>query len=190
MQHVGVNIGDGTVVHARGTADGVIRSKFSSDPWTHYRTILSGVVSELDATTGVYAELFDADLNNISERSQTYGEALFEAAEYPELMQAMGGNEQGESTVRFDKQGTPPHDIYIYFRWVPTDNTLHNRMLIVLGMSRYSVSNSISSWIVYGAAALIIIAAAFILAAEILLSRVGSISAQKEGSKKWRKTSS
>ena len=36
MQHVGVYIGDGWCVDARGTADGVIKTKFSSYPWTHF----------------------------------------------------------------------------------------------------------------------------------------------------------
>lgn len=36
MQHVGVFIGGGWVIEARGTAEGVIRSHFNSYPWTHY----------------------------------------------------------------------------------------------------------------------------------------------------------
>ena len=36
MQHTGIYIGDGTVVHAKGTASGVVREKLGAYPWTHY----------------------------------------------------------------------------------------------------------------------------------------------------------
>ena len=36
MQHTGLYLGDGTVVHAQGTKTGVIRQKFTEYPWTHY----------------------------------------------------------------------------------------------------------------------------------------------------------
>lgn len=36
MQHTGVAIGDGTCVHARGTAYGVVRQDMQDYPWTHW----------------------------------------------------------------------------------------------------------------------------------------------------------
>ena len=36
MQHTGVALGDGTCVHARGTAYGVIRQNTGEYPWTHW----------------------------------------------------------------------------------------------------------------------------------------------------------
>ena len=36
MQHTGVALGDGTCVHARGTAYGVVRQKMSQYAWTHW----------------------------------------------------------------------------------------------------------------------------------------------------------
>jgi len=36
MQHTGVALGDGTCVHARGTAYGVVRQKMSEHAWTHW----------------------------------------------------------------------------------------------------------------------------------------------------------
>lgn len=35
-QHTGASLGDGTVVEARGTAKGVIRSRLTEYPWTHW----------------------------------------------------------------------------------------------------------------------------------------------------------
>ncbi len=36
MQHTGIALGDGTCVHARGTAYGVVRQKMSEYAWTHW----------------------------------------------------------------------------------------------------------------------------------------------------------
>ena len=36
MQHTGLALGDGTCVHARGTAYGVVRQNLSDYPWTHW----------------------------------------------------------------------------------------------------------------------------------------------------------
>ena len=36
MQHTGVALGDGTCVHARGTAYGVVRQQLDEYPWTHW----------------------------------------------------------------------------------------------------------------------------------------------------------
>lgn len=36
MQHTGVALGDGTCVHARGTAYGVVRQQVDEYPWTHW----------------------------------------------------------------------------------------------------------------------------------------------------------
>lgn len=36
MQHTGIYLGNGYVIDARGSSAGVIKSKFSSYPWTHF----------------------------------------------------------------------------------------------------------------------------------------------------------
>ncbi len=36
MQHTGVSLGDGTCVHAKGTAYGVVRDKLADGSWTHW----------------------------------------------------------------------------------------------------------------------------------------------------------
>lgn len=41
MQHTGIAIGDGTCVHARGTAYGVVRQRMAECPWTHWGLLKS-----------------------------------------------------------------------------------------------------------------------------------------------------
>ena len=45
MKHVGVSLGDGYVIDARGHRAGVIKTRFESYPWTHY-AIPSGLKKE------------------------------------------------------------------------------------------------------------------------------------------------
>lgn len=49
MVHTGIYLGDGTVVEARGHADGVIRSDVCDYPWTHW-AILGGMAAPEGAT--------------------------------------------------------------------------------------------------------------------------------------------
>jgi len=156
----------------------------------NYQAVLSSVVTRLDGEMDVYAELFDANLRGVSRRIQTYEESPFELTDYPELIQEMGENEHGEVTVRYDKPGVTPHDIHIYYRWAPTDASQQNRLLIVLGISKFTLYNKISAWVVYGAAALIVITAVFMLAAIMLLCRLGSVYTQRRGDNKWRRKAS
>ncbi len=39
MQHTGVSLGDGTCVHAKGTAYGVVREPLSEPGWTHWAVV-------------------------------------------------------------------------------------------------------------------------------------------------------
>jgi len=110
---------------------------------------------------------------------------------YPEIVSAIMSRENGTYKLWFDKEGATPHDLYIYYRWIPTDKSLDNRLLVMIGVSKYSVNTNIGAWITYGALALIIISAIFIIGAVILLCQLGYIYNNREGGGKWRsKTSS
>lgn len=62
MQHTGLALGDGTCVHARGTAYGVVHQPVRDYPWTHWaspweagKTVESGPAAPMAEAT-VYAE--------------------------------------------------------------------------------------------------------------------------------------
>lgn len=50
MQHTGVALGDGTCVHARGTAYGVVRQKMSEYAWTHWATLWNAQTEAVEIT--------------------------------------------------------------------------------------------------------------------------------------------
>lgn len=61
MQHTGVYVGDGYVVEARGSSQGVIRSALASYPWTHW----AKVKIEEGAGGGMETELYKATVTKI-----------------------------------------------------------------------------------------------------------------------------
>jgi len=50
MQHTGIYLGDGTVIDARGSREGVIQSKLESRVWTHY-TVPKGLHEAIEVIT-------------------------------------------------------------------------------------------------------------------------------------------
>ena len=151
-----------------------------------YPALLARAVEKVDASEDTYAELFNADLDSISERTPFYEGAPFVPAEYPALISAMAVGERGEMTVWFDKPGVIPQDTHLYYRWVPSDTTAEDRLLVLVGASKYSIDNSFSAWITYGAIALILVTAVLITSAVVLLCRLGYIYEQRGGADKWK----
>ena len=152
-----------------------------------YEHILSYVVEQIDATSGTYAELFRHDMSGISNRTPLFYNAPFDPMKYPEIVHAITQNENGEITVWFDQESVEAHDLHLYYRWIPTDKRLNNRLLVMIGVSKYSVSAKISAWITYGAVALIVVSSLFIVTTIILLCQLGYIWMARKGENKWRK---
>ena len=100
------------------------------------------------------------------------------------LAAAIRSNERGEMVIRFDKEGIPPHDLYLFYRWVPTDKNYSGRLLVMTGVSKYSINTKINDWISYGAIALIIVSAIFIISTVMLIYRLGYIN--KEVGETWK----
>ena len=153
-----------------------------------YASILSAVAYFMDAAhrSGSYTELFDHNLNGLSKRSPLFEGAPFDPRDYPELIEAVNANESGHVTVSFDKVDVPEHDLHLYFRWIPTDNTLENRLIIITGVSKFSINTAIGDEIIYGAVVLIIITAIFNIGTVIMLCQLGYIRNLRKGSDKWR----
>jgi len=138
-----------------------------------YQSFLSQMISQIDATVTSYAELFDENLNNLSVRSPLFKEKPFDPKNYPELLQAVEQNERGEIIIDIEQgNGISAYTNFVYYRWVPTDKALSNRMLVLVGVSKHSVDTEIPALIEYGAIALIIVSSIFIIGATILFCRL------------------
>ena len=151
-----------------------------------YKIFLAQNVGIIDAATGTYAELFDNKLNSLSVRTPTF-ERQVKIEEYPEAYSMMQTQHCGETVVPFARDDqSKPHELFLYWRWLPSDPDLDNKYLVVLGTSKYSLDVGYSRWIVYGAAGLIVVASVFIIGAIILLCSLGRIYQSRDG-EKWRR---
>jgi len=146
-----------------------------------YAEVLSNVATQIDATGGTYCQLFDWSLMGLSDRTPLFDGAPFDPFEYPAIVQAVRENESGEASVWFEGKGIVPHRMHLYYRWVPTDGTLQNRLLMIVGVSKFSVNTGISSGVTYGAAALIAVSAVFIVGSVVLWSTVQGMRGRERG---------
>jgi hypothetical protein len=62
MQHTGLALGDGTCVHARGTAYGVVRQPVSAYPWTHWASPWEAVSGQPEPMEGTVKSPFSASV--------------------------------------------------------------------------------------------------------------------------------
>ena len=135
-----------------------------------YKQILAQCVSKIDATGGTYAELFNENFESLSERHPYFANFSFDPRTYSALIGEIKRQNRGEMTVFVNEESVPAHDMHVYWRWVPTSPEYQNRLLVVLGVSKYALDSSVSDWITYGAIALIITASTFIVGCVIYIT--------------------
>jgi len=122
-----------------------------------YKGVFSFLAGRMDATSNSYAELLDEQLNKLSERHPVFPSKTFDPQEYPDFLQLLMTEDFGDYVVMFDPEDgqTTPHPLYLYWRWVPTGNHHENRLLLIVGCTKYSVNASIADWSVHGIVALL-----------------------------------
>ena len=121
------------------------------DDWTseynHYIDTILVSLEMIDALEMTYAAVFDYNLENLSVRSPSYEGSAFEPTVSSEFVEAVKTNELGDFILPFTPKGSETRDMYIHYRWLPKDNALENRVLIVVAISKYTINTRISTWI-------------------------------------------
>ena len=148
-------------------ADRLVKADKNWDTYD-YKTFLSDLVTHIDSQPSIYAEMFDKDFYGVSLR--IYETEPFDPWEHDSLAEAIRIKDRGEMSVSIKGENWPQH---FYWRWVPTDKSLQNRFLVIVGASNFSVSSSIECWVIYGIVGLIVVSAIFIVGALILLNQRG-----------------
>ena len=134
-----------------GDIDGLIQR--DSDWGTYdYEWMLAQRMAAEDAKAFTFAALYSEALDNLSARHPSYTSA-YEPLELPEFRGQVQIQEHGTAVLPFTPEGQPERDMHIYFRWVPTDTELEHRYLLVVAISEYSITNSISEWVSWGGVA-------------------------------------
>ena len=152
-----------------------------------YEEVLQFAVQYIEANyTSTFARVFDDNLNPLTPLSPGVGGGQkHDPLDYPEFVEAVCNNESGSLVYWYETEQAGGRYIHMYFRWVPTDTSRTSRYLVAVGISKYTIKESIDPKVTYGAVALIIVAAVFIISTVILLCRLGYIYEQRAGSK-WR----
>ena len=150
-----------------------------------YEPIITKRLASLDAQPYTFAALYDSALNNISARTPSYN-SFFEPTSYPGFADEARRNVSGYAVLSYKPDGEKARDMYVYYRWIPTDTDLSGRYLAVVAVSNYSVTNRISDWVGIGAMALIIVVTALNVILTMLLARLGHIYEQRNGGKHRR----
>jgi hypothetical protein len=139
--------------------------------YAFYRDSVAFSMEILDAVDMTFAAAYDCQLNTLSDRTLSYNQAAFDPTRYPEFVDAVGENERGHLTLWFEAEGVQGRDMYLYYRWVPTDETLEGRFLTVIAISSFSVRASVSDRIGYSVIVLILVTTVLNLA---LVAALGS----------------
>ena len=122
------------------------------------RESLTEIINEIDSygDKGTYCELFDKDLNGLSDRTPHFSSFQFNPLVYSDFLRDVKINNRGKSELILNDKNIPDHVIYMYFRWIYRDTD--EPLLIVIGVSKFSVETDIDGWLKTGAW---LIAAAF-----------------------------
>ena len=127
-----------------------------------YLDALSIFTTKMDAMPNMYAKLFDEQGNRLSDRIVlTDDKWSFDLSEYPELKEQFYQSVEGTAIVHCKKRFI---DVYFYWRWIPLGRMHENKMLMIIGVTKYSVCTELDRRLVNGGIiALIIVAAIFIV---------------------------
>ena len=153
-----------------------------------YEEVLQFAVQHIEANyTSTFAQAFDEDLNALTPLSPGVGGGQkHNPLDYPEFVEAVNNNEFGSLVYWYETEQAGGRYIHMCFRWVPTDTSYTSRYLIAVGISKFTVNESIDLKVRYGALTLIIITAVFIIMTTLMLCRLGYIYEQREEGDKWR----
>ena len=133
-----------------------------------------------------FAQAYDAELNPLTSLHPGVGGGQkHNPLDYPEFVYAVRNNESGSLTYTYETPEAGNREVHMTFQWVPTDPGHAERYLIAIGISKFTISESIDKLAIYGAVALIVVAALFIVGGAALIVRLGNIYDQRKG-EKWR----
>ena len=116
--------------------------------------------------TSTFAQLYDESLTPLMELSPgVSGGQKHDPLAYPEFVEAVTTHEFGSLTYWYETPQAGGRDVYMTYRWVPTDTSHSNRYLIAVAISKFSISESLAESIRIWTIGLIIIASIYIMLA-------------------------
>ena len=118
-----------------------------------YTHIITDNIFMIDSKPMTFAAAYqysDDALVNVSERHPSYEASPFDPLSYPGFCALIAEQDVGDFKVMFKPEGSDPREMLVHFRWIPTDGSLDGRYLVVVGISKYSISTQIPQWVSVG----------------------------------------
>jgi hypothetical protein len=156
-----------------GAVDFLVAADDGVWKYEKYQTMLEHITALIDATENTYAELLAADYTGLSERIISGNNEIslhFDPRKYPELMGKIGHEDSGTTVIPHKLEDGMMVDVHVYWRWIPTGSHHQNRVLFIAGVTKYSVSLKIASWLTYGIVALFTASVIFIIGSVMLVT--------------------
>ena len=140
-----------------------------------YDEVLQYAVSYIESNyTSTYAQLFNESLEALTPLSPGVGGGKkHNPLDYPEFVEAVATSESGSLTYWYGTSQAGGREVHMTFRWVPTDAAHSSRYLIAVGISKYTIQESMNPWMAYGTVALILSTSVFIIGVTVLSCRLG-----------------
>ena len=99
-----------------------------------YAQHLCPTIQDFDDNRGVFAGLYNEQLQLLSEREVMFNEVALEPLNDPELAAAVANSERGSRIVSYPASNLHYNWVRVYFRWVPTGKQYEDRLLAVVAM--------------------------------------------------------
>lgn len=132
-----------------------------------------------------YAQVFDEAFNPLTiPEPDAHNGKKYNPLDYPEFKEAVKSKDFDQLKNLYSSEETGDFDITTYFQWMPSQG--ENRYLVTVGISKYTITKSMSSMVLVGATVLIIIMSALMISTVMMLCRLGYIYKQRRGDDKWR----
>ena len=131
-------------------------------------------VSTIDQAKGTYAELFDFRLNSLSPRSPSFVGNPFRIENHPGAVSQIMMQDRGDTIVPFAKDAnSKPHDLHLYWRWIPSSDGLDRKYVIIIGVSEYSLESGTDDKVSSGVVALLVFGWVLAIAYSVLGNIMG-----------------
>jgi len=135
-----------------------------------YQDVLAFTTQQLDATPNIYAELLDEQFNTLSERIIPADDRWrFDLKNYPDLIKLLQKENSGEYHVGVRGSDGTVLGVQLCWRWMPADIRHEDRVLLIAGISHYSVSTQLAKGLNYGIIVLFSLSAVFVACSLVML---------------------
>jgi len=154
--------------------------------WFDHEKTIRDAAEFMDRYYQVFAGAYkfsDGNLVLISERF--YETSPFEPLDYPVFIETVLSHENGNLVIRYTPENQEYRDLHIYFKWMPSFLPPQEQYLVAAGVSKYSITKTVSLWVSVGQWVSTAITFVINTLLIILIARLGHIYEQRNGDK-WR----